>query len=90
MVSSVAQVDAAKRPNGQCYGEVTEEGASIRMPEVSVMIECSCGLSSRSDSRRVDFLSVGSNDLVQYMLAVDRNPSSGGLFQNFIPPYFKR
>ncbi|MGB1757580.1 MAG: putative PEP-binding protein, partial [Pseudomonadales bacterium] len=29
MVSSVAQVDAAKRLIDQCYGEVTEEGASI-------------------------------------------------------------
>ena len=36
MVSSIAQVDAAKRLIDQCYGEVIEEGASIRMPEVGV------------------------------------------------------
>ena len=40
---------------------------------------------------RVDFLSVGSNDLVQYMLAVDRNnPQVASLFQEFHPAYFKR
>ena len=87
MVSSVAQVDAAKRLIDQCYGEVTEEGASIRMPEVGVMIEVPAAVyQAEAILERVDFLSVGSNDLVQYMLAVDRNnPQVAGLFQEFHP-----
>ena len=87
MVSSIAQVDAAKRLIDQCYGEVIEEGASIRMPEVGVMIEVPAAVyQAEAILERVDFLSVGSNDLVQYMLAVDRNnPQVAGLFQEFHP-----
>ena len=87
MVSSVAQVDAAKRLIDQCYEEVTEEGASIRMPEVGVMIEVPAAVyQAEAILERVDFLSVGSNDLVQYMLAVDRNnPQVASLFQEFHP-----
>ena len=87
MVSSVVQVDAAKRLIDQCYEEVTEEGASIRVPEVGVMIEVPAAVyQAEAILERVDFLSVGSNDLVQYMLAVDRNnPQVAGLFQEFHP-----
>ena len=37
-------------------------------------------------AQRVDFVSVGSNDLTQYLLAVDRNnPSVSPLFDSFHP-----
>ncbi len=87
MVSSVGEVDEAKRLIDQCYREITEEGMDVKMPDVGVMIEVPAAVyQARDIIRRVDFLSVGSNDLVQYMLAVDRNNSRvAELYQEFHP-----
>lgn len=87
MISSVNEVDEAQRLISQCYREIVEEGIEVEMPDVGVMIEVPSAVFQAKDIiRRVDFLSVGSNDLVQYMLAVDRNNSRvAELYQNFHP-----
>lgn len=87
MVSNVMEVDEAQRLISQCYREIVEEGVEVEMPDVGVMIEVPSAVFQAQDIiRRVDFLSVGSNDLVQYMLAVDRNNARvAELYQNFHP-----
>ncbi len=87
MVSSIAEVEEAQRLIAQCYREIIEEGVEVEMPDVGVMIEVPAAVfQARDIIRKVDFLSVGSNDLVQYMLAVDRNNARvSDLFQEFHP-----
>jgi phosphotransferase system enzyme I (PtsP) len=87
MISNLAEIDEAKRLIDKCYAELVEEGVEVKMPQVGVMIEVPAAVyQAREIARKVDFLSVGSNDLVQYMLAVDRNNSRvSNLYQEFHP-----
>ena len=87
MVTSIAEIDEAQRLISRCYREIIEEGIEVKMPDVGVMIEVPAAVyQARDIAKRVDFLSVGSNDLIQYMLAVDRNnPRVAELFQEFHP-----
>ncbi|MBL4799078.1 MAG: phosphoenolpyruvate--protein phosphotransferase [Oleispira sp.] len=87
MISSVGEVDEALHLIYRAHAETEEEGIYVDMPEVGVMIEVPAAVYQIKDlGQRVDFLSVGSNDLTQYLLAVDRNnPRVADLYHSFHP-----
>ena len=87
MVSVVEEIDTALRFIGQEYHKLKDQGLNIHFPKVGAMVEVPAAVYQISDIVSLsDFVSVGSNDLTQYILAVDRtNVHVAKLYDNFHP-----
>ncbi len=88
MVTSLEEIDEARRLIDRAGREVEEQlgyelprtrlGVMIEVPSMVFMLPALVG--------RVEFISVGTNDLTQYLLAVDRNNTRvAGLYDSLHP-----
>lgn len=73
MVTKLEDVLEVKRLIKDCESELKEEGTNFKRPPLGVMIEVPTAVFIMKElSEEVDFVSFGTNDLLQYMAASDR------------------
>jgi phosphotransferase system enzyme I (PtsP) len=87
MISACKEVDDARALVQRAYSELVQEGQTARLAPLGVMVEVPAAIYQIADlAKRVDFFSIGTNDLTQYLLAIDRtNARVAGHFDSLHP-----
>ena len=87
MITTLEELRASKILIQRVVLELASEGYEVLAPQVGVMIEVPSAVYIAPElAKEADFLSVGSNDLTQYLLAVDRtNSRVADMFDGFHP-----
>lgn len=77
MIISLEEIKAIKEITEEVKKELDQDGIPYKNIELGIMIETPAAvMMSEEFSKEVDFFSVGTNDLTQYTLAIDRQNSN--------------
>ncbi len=87
MITSVWELDAIARIVAEVKVELAEQKVQYGDPKQGIMIETPAAvMMSRELAKKVDFFSIGTNDLTQYTLAIDRqNPELDAFYDPHHP-----
>ena len=91
MIISVTEVQTIKKIIEEVKKELDEEKIPYKDVELGIMIETPAAvMMSEELAQEVDFFSVGTNDLTQYTLAIDRqNPKLDNIYDSHHPAILK-
>lgn len=87
MIATTEEVDTSKRIIKDVENELINEGYQINPYKLGIMIEVPiAALNANKLAKKVDFFSIGTNDLIQYLFAADRmNTNLSYLYQSLHP-----
>ncbi|MCI8759461.1 MAG: phosphoenolpyruvate--protein phosphotransferase [Oscillospiraceae bacterium] len=87
MIISVREIRDAKDVLEECRGELRERGVAMGEVEIGIMIETPAAVMMAEElAQEVQFFSLGTNDLTQYTLAIDRqNPKLDAFYDAHHP-----
>ncbi|MFA3781864.1 phosphoenolpyruvate--protein phosphotransferase [Melioribacteraceae bacterium 4301-Me] len=92
MISSISEIRKSKKIIEECKLELEHEGVKYdNNIKIGIMVEIpSAAVMANVFAQEVDFISIGTNDLIQYLLAVDRgNEIVSKYYQEFHPSVIK-
>lgn len=91
MISDVSEIRRTRELIGREKAKLKKQDVPFGNPKVGVMIEVPSSVMAIDDiASKAEFMCLGTNDLVQYLLAVDRdNESVSGWFQTLHPSVIK-
>ncbi len=87
MITSLKEVCDVKRMVYQTAAELESQNINYKIPEMGIMIETPAAVMISDElAKEVDFFSIGTNDLSQYSMAIDRQNEE---LDEFFDPYHK-